>query len=258
MDYTRLHYSRRDGVAVIAYDRQNRRNAWDAAMYRGAVHAINRANADPEIGAIVLTHEGPVFCSGADFRAPPEPVDPATGRSPTVASLCMAREDSWLHLLARSKPTIGAVNGAAIGLGATQLLPLDIRICGSSSTFAFPFLSMGFMPELGCTGLLPKLVGYGRAVDICLTSATLDAAQALRIGLVSRVVSDNLVADAAIECAASIAACPSLQLRMTRDLLRQNADEQDIELILARERAAFDMMFRAARDDPHESGKNRA
>lgn len=247
MDYSTLSYRLRGPVAVITYDRQERRNAWNVPMYREAVHAIERANADDGVGAIVLTHAGPVFCSGADFKAAPEPPDPVTGKSPNVATLSMAEGDSWLHLLARSKPVVGAVNGAAIGLGVTQLLGLDMRICGESSTFAFPFLELGVMPELGCTALLSRLVGYGRALDICLTAATLDAAEAERIGLVSRAVPDDAVLDTAIDCASRIAAHPSLQVRLTRALLRDNAAEPDIDAVLRRERAAFETMFRAAK-----------
>src|SRR5690606_23632514 len=149
--------------------------------------------------AIVITHEGPVYCAGTDFKATPEPPDPKTGRSPNIAMVSMAQDDSWLHLLARSKPSIGAIRGAAIGLGVTQILPFDIRIGGEGSTYAFPFLRLGTMPELGCTALLPRLVGYGRAVQICLTAATLDAKKAESVGLIAEVVPDDKVLERAIE-----------------------------------------------------------
>ncbi|MGE5501158.1 MAG: enoyl-CoA hydratase/isomerase family protein, partial [Ignavibacteriales bacterium] len=84
MTYETLHYEERGSVAVITYDRQERRNAWNVPMYREAVAAIERANAAENIGAIVLTHAGPVFCSGTDFKAAPEPPDSVTGKSPNV------------------------------------------------------------------------------------------------------------------------------------------------------------------------------
>src|SRR3546814_5389698 len=96
------------------------------------------------------------------------------------------QDKGGIHLLVRSKPMVGAVHGAAIGLGVTQLLPMDIRIGGEGSTWSFPFLSLGYMPELGCTALLPRLVGFGRAPDICLTSQKLSAPEAKGSGLTSR------------------------------------------------------------------------
>ncbi|WP_239025758.1 enoyl-CoA hydratase/isomerase family protein [Sphingomonas paeninsulae] len=223
MTYQTLQYEERGQVAVITYDRQERRNAWNAPMYREIVAAIERANANDGVGAIVLTNAGPIFCSGADFRADPEPRDPITGHRPNIATISMAQDTSWLHLIARSKPTIAAIAGAAIGLGATQILPLDIRIAAESSSFSFPFLSLGTLPELGATALLARLVGYGRAVDICLSSAKISAVEAREIGLVTRVVPDNGLLDAALELGKKLAAVPVLQMQLTRALLLGNA-----------------------------------
>lgn len=248
MTYETLHYEERDRVAIITYDRQQRRNAWNVPMYREVVDAIARANACDAIGAIILTHRGPIYCSGTDFKAEPEPKDPITGHRPNIATLSMAQDDSWLHLLARSKPVIGAIAGAAIGLGATQLLPLDIRIGAESSSYAFPFLALGTLPELGCTALLPRLVGYGRAVDICLSSRTLSAREALDIGLITRVVPDAELLDQALALGEKLADVPPLQMRLARDLLRANAGEHDANILLDRETRAFVTMFKAARD----------
>jgi enoyl-CoA hydratase/carnithine racemase len=247
MVYHTLHYEERGRVAVITYDRQERRNAWNVPMYREVVAAIGHANANDAIGAIVLTNAGPVFCSGTDFKADQEPRDPVTGHRPNIATLSMAQDTSWLHLLARSKPTVGAIAGAAIGLGATQILPLDIRIAAESSSYSFPFLSLGTLPELGATALLARLVGYGRAVDICLSSAKLSAAEAREIGLVTRVVPDDALLDAALELGEKLAAVPALQMQLTRGLLLANAGEHDTNIILARETEAFVTMFRSTR-----------
>lgn len=246
MKFETLRYETTGRVAVITYDRQERRNAWSLGMYREAVQAVEAANADDGVGAIVITHEGPTFCAGTDFKDRPEP-DPKTGRAPNVASVSMAQDTSWLHLLARSKPTIGAIRGAAIGLGVTQILPFDIRVGGEGSTYAFPFLRLQVMPELGCTGLLPRLVGYGRAVHICLTAATLDARDAERIGLITAIYPDDAVRTEAIALAEQIASYPRLQTDLTRGLLRDNAGEHDLNGLLRRESEAFIAMFKARR-----------
>jgi 2-(1,2-epoxy-1,2-dihydrophenyl)acetyl-CoA isomerase len=240
-----LHYEERGNVALITYDRQERRNAWNVAMYREVVAAIEQANATEAIGAIVITNAGPVFCAGVDFKAPAEPRDPSTGKVVNVATLSMAQDDSWLHLLARSKPVIAAVRGAAIGLGVTQILAADIRVGSRSSSFSFPFVQLGLMPELGATALLPRLVGYGRAVDLCLTAAKIDADEALRIGLISRVFDDATFVEDVASLAAKVASYPRLQMRLSKDLLHANATVGDTNSFLQRETDAFIAMRRA-------------
>ena len=246
MDYQHIRYEVRGAVAVVTYDKQERRNAWSPPLYRETEHAFGLANADDGVGAIVLTHEGPIFCAGSDFKAGPE-IDAETGEKRNMAQICMMQDTGWIHLVAESKPVIGAVHGAAIGLGVTQLLPLDIRIGGESSTWSFPFLSLGFMPELGCTALLPRLVGYGRALDICLTSQKLAAAEAKAIGLISRVVPDERVLEEALEVGEQLAKVPALQMQLTRKLFRENALERDTNAYLQRETDAFVEMLRAAK-----------
>lgn len=247
MDYTTLQYLVDDQVAVIIYDRQERRNAWSLGMYREVDRAFRAANADEAVRAIVLTHEGPIFCSGTDLKDGAHEKDPVTGIRPNMATESMAPDRSWLHLLAESKPVIAAIRGKAIGAGVTQLLPVDIRIAGESSSFTFPFLELGYMPELGCTGLLARLVGLGRAIDICLSARTIDAREALNIGLVSRVVSDSEVLPQAIALARRIATFPEQQVKLTKSLMYKNFFESDLNALLGRETEAFRTVRRSRR-----------
>jgi 2-(1,2-epoxy-1,2-dihydrophenyl)acetyl-CoA isomerase len=247
MSYENIHYETRGRVALITYDRQARRNAWDLAMYREVTAAVERANADDDIGAFVLTNAGPIFCAGIDAKAPIEPKDPVTGVRPAVATLGMADDTSWLHLLQRSKPSVVAVNGAAIGLGVTHILAADIRMGAQSSVFSFPFLGLSTMPEFGCTALLPRLVGFGRAMDILLTSAKLSAAEARDIGLITRIAPDTTLVDEAVALAETLAGLKPLQTRLTRGMLHDNAVEPDLNRLLTREREAFVTLFRATR-----------
>ena len=246
MDYQYIRYETRGAVAIITYDRQERRNAWSPELYREAEHAILRANADDAVGAIVLTHEGAIFCAGTDFKGEPE-IDPATGKKLNIAQICMMQDKSWIHLLERSKPVVAAVHGTAMGLGITQLLPVDIRIGGESSVWSFPFIALGYMPELGCTALLPRLVGYGRALDLVLTSQKLTAQEAKDIGLITRVVPDSAVLDEALAVAEKLAAAPRLQMQLTRKLFRENALEANVNTYLQNETDAFIEMLRAAK-----------
>jgi enoyl-CoA hydratase/carnithine racemase len=240
-----LRYEERGNVALITYDRQERRNALNVPMYREAVAAVERANASAAVGAIVITNAGPVFSAGTDFKAAPEPRDPVTGRVVNVATLSMAQDESWLHLMARSKPVIAAVQGAAVGLGITHILAADIRVGSRSSSYSFPFVSLGLMPELGATALLPRLVGYGRAVDLCLTAARIDAEEAQRIGLITRIFPDESFVDEAMALAARIAGYPPLQLRLTKEMFDANVTVGDKNAFLKTEVDAFVTMLRA-------------
>ncbi len=251
MSYQHVLYEVRGQVALITYDRVSVRNAWNVPMCREVMAAVARANEDPSIGAIVITAAGSVFCAGVDFKAAPEPPDPATGRRPNLATITMADDESWLHLLARSKPTIMAINGAAIGFGVTHTLAADIRIGSDSSSFSFPFLRLGTMPELGCTALLPRLVGFGRAVDICLTASHLDAREAHRIGLITRMSADAKLVDTALELAEELAGRPALQTRLTKQMLHASVAEGDLNKLLTTERDAFvTLMKRSGRMGP--------
>lgn len=242
-----VRYETRGAVALITYDRRERRNAWSLGMYREAAAAIERANADEAVGAIVVTHDGPVFCSGADLRDAPPPPDPVTGKRTSVAIESMADDTSWLHLLARSKPNIVAVRGKAIGMGATQLLAFDLRVGGEGSTYSFPFVSLKTMPELGASALLPRLVGFGRAMDLCLNARTVDAAEALGMGLITSVFGDDDLVEQAVAMAARIAEFDPMAVRLTKEIFYGNADEADTNALLKRERDVFIAQARARR-----------
>ena len=241
-------YEERGAVALITYNRPETRNAWNAQMIREVMAAVERGNACDTVGAIVITASGPVFCSGVDFKSPPEPKDPETGSRPRVSTIGMAQDTSWLHLLARSKPSIAAINGRAIGLGVTHTLAADIRIGAASSSYSFAFLERGTMPEFGCTALLPRMVGYGRALDICLSAQTLTAREAREIGLITRIAPDGELLEQALALGERLASFPTLAMGLTRRMLQANATESDLNSMLGTEREAFVSYIRATRD----------
>jgi enoyl-CoA hydratase/carnithine racemase len=242
-----LRYEEQGNVAVITYARADCRNAMNTQTYRELVAAVERANSSDAVGAIVLAHDGPVFCAGIDLKAQPEPKDPITGIRPTVATMGMANDTSWIHLMKRSKPTVAAINGAAIGLGATHVLAVDIRIGTRAASFSFPFLTRGSMPEFGFSALLPQIVGFGAAIEMCLTSAKLDADASLTKGLLTRLTDAEDALPEAIELASAIGKHSLLQVSLTRQLIYDNSGETDWNVILTRERDAFIQLFRAQR-----------
>jgi enoyl-CoA hydratase/carnithine racemase len=240
-----VKYESHGKVAVISYNRVARRNAWSVACVEATVAAILRANADPGINAIVLTAEGSTFCAGADLKDEPR-YDPVTGRRLTPATFTMGSgERNWIRLLAQSKPVIAAINGPAVGIGATHVLAADIRIAAESASFSFPFLRLGAMPECGSTALLPRLVGAGRATDILLRNAIVTAQEALQIGLVTAVHPDAALREEALALACRIADLPPLQVRLTRRMLQENADVHSPEDVMRTENDAFVELLQA-------------
>lgn len=246
MAYQYILYEETGAVAVITYNRPDKRNAWNSGIVLEAIEAFKRANANDAIRAIVLTGAGQAYCAGADTKTP-EPKD-ANGRTVHAATYSMGKgEHNWMNLLEKSKPTIIAVNGPAVGIGCTHTLAADIRIAAASATFSFPFVRLGAMPECGSTGLLPRIVGFGRAMDLCLRAATITAEEAQRIGLVSSVHPDAELRDAAITLAQQIAGYPPVQVKLTKGLLYANVEERSSDEILKRENAAFLEMFTTLR-----------
>ena len=244
-----LQYERNGRVAVISYDRPARRNAWSVACVQATIAALQDANADPAVGAIVLTGEGTTFCAGADLKEERQ-YDAETGRRLTPATFTMGQgERNWITLLAQSKPVIVAVNGPAVGIGATHILAADIRIAAESASFSFPFLRLGAMPECGSSALLPRLVGAGRALDLILRSATVSAQEALSIGLVTAVYPDTELRAAALALAEHIASLPALQVRLTRRMFLDNAGVDDADSIMRTENNAFVEMLQALKKD---------
>ena len=236
-------------VQLVAFNRPERRNAWNVSCAREVIAAIRQANADPEIGAILLTGEGSTYSAGADLKGEPE-YDPETGRRLMPISFMMGTGDAnWITLIAQSKPVVAAINGPAIGLGATHPLAADIRVMAEGAHFAFPFLKLGAMPECGSTALLARLVGAGRATDILLRSATVSAQEALDWGLVTHVFADSEFREGAIAIARELAEAPRLQMALTRRMLAANTGSTDADAIMSLESRTFVEMLKAVKKE---------
>jgi enoyl-CoA hydratase/carnithine racemase len=246
-----VRYEQVGSVAVLTHDRHAQRNAWSVDSVRATVAALQRANADPGIGAIVLTAAGNTYCAGADLKAAPQ-YDPPSGRRLTPATFTMGRgEHNWISLLEQSKPVIVAVNGPAVGIGATHILAADVRLAAASASFSFPFLRLGAMPECGSTALLPRLIGHGRAMDIILRSGTVSAEEALRIGLVSAVYPDEDLLPSAMAIAQQVAALPALQVKLTKRMLCRNSGATDPDTVMRHENESFvELLQTLQRDKP--------
>ncbi|RFU20886.1 enoyl-CoA hydratase-related protein [Geodermatophilus marinus] len=211
MTPTQLRYEVADGIATITLSRPESLNAFTPVMAAEFAAAARQADADDDVRVVVVTGAGRAFCAGADlgggggtFRdrgARPDPVPRGTIDGVPrdwggIASLPFA---------ALRKPVIAAVNGPAVGIGATITLPMDVRIAAESARFGFVFARRGIVPEAASTWFLPRVVGISQAVEWVATGRVFDAAEALRGRLVSRVVPDDELLPTALGLAREIA-----------------------------------------------------
>lgn len=229
MSYQTILSENRDDVCLITLNRPERLNAWTYQMAEELADAVMAANADDNIGAIVMTGAGRGFCAGADieavFKAQSEGA--SLGRS--------ARSQDWVGLMRDSKPVVAAVNGAAIGLGTTLILPMDYLVASANAKLSLRFVKMGLVPELASSRFVFARVGFGKANELMLTGRTVDANEALSLGLVDRVVAPEDLVDTAISVARSMGENPQVALRMIKKLATQNAAETDLKLVQQRE-----------------------
>jgi enoyl-CoA hydratase/carnithine racemase len=210
---TEVTYAVADGVATITLNRPERRNAFTATMAAELAGAAAAADADDAVRVVLVTGAGRDFCVGADLSGGR---DTFAGRradhrpGPSGGTIGGAVRDrggiASLAFATLRKPVIAAVNGVAAGIGVTMTLPMDIRIAASSARFGFPFVRRGIAPEAASTWFLPRIVGISTAMEWVATGRIFDAEEALRRGLVSRVVSDGDLLPAAHEIARDIVA----------------------------------------------------
>lgn len=234
MDYKNLLVEQRGSVTILTLNRPERLNAWNGEMQAEMRDAIEKANADPDVAAIVFTGAGRAYCSGADIGGWARAID--SGVAPQGGAT--AGEDNWLAFLRRMpKPTIAAVNGVAVGVGVTHILPMDIRIASENAKFGFAFVKMALVPELASSYFLPQLVGLGRAQEWCLTARMVEADEALRAGLVSEVVAPERLLDRAVELGQMIAQHAPAAIARVKHVLETNATDSDVQAVMKRENA---------------------
>lgn len=246
--YEQITTERQGEVLVITMNRPERLNAWTPTMSREQVLAITAANEDPSVGAIVLTGAGRGFCAGADTEAVFQNrinSDEAGTTSATDPGGMTGGVD-WVQFLRASKPIVAAVNGPAVGIGITMILPCDQIIASSSAKFGSGFIKMGLVPELASSRLYVQRLGWGRASDFVLSGRIINGTEAAQIGLADRVVEPEALLATAVETARSYAANPDRQLRMIKQLLTENSLETDLGLVQRREISMLEQCYVSA------------
>jgi enoyl-CoA hydratase/carnithine racemase len=226
-------------------------NAWTTRMFEELHSAILDAEADHNVGAIILTGAGRAFCAGADIGGlsrvaqGTERVGELARPAPGTEALDPNFQGRFSWMLAVKKPIIGAINGPAVGMGFANSLYCDIRIASEQARMGLIFTRRGLAIEFGSSWMLPRIVGVANAVDLAITGRLIDAQEALRIGLVSRVVAHDELMPAARSLAAEIAAqCSPLGISYAKRFIYEHLFT-DLATALGDEDKSVEVMLRS-------------
>jgi enoyl-CoA hydratase/carnithine racemase len=206
VEYSQIIYDVADQVATITLNRPDQLNAFTGVMMRELVDAFDRSDADDGVRAVVMTGAGRGFCAGADLSAGGETF--AKGGSDIQTKVGVPRDGGGivsLRIYESTKPVIGAINGAAVGVGVTMTLPMDIRLASTAARFGFVFARRGIVPEACSSWFLPRVVGISQATEWVFTGRVFPASEALSAGLVRSVHEPDQLLAAAYELAQEIA-----------------------------------------------------
>ncbi|CUX58347.1 Putative enoyl-CoA hydratase [Agrobacterium fabrum str. J-07] len=228
---------RRDNVLLIALSRPAQLNALNSVLASELVEAVELADSDKSIGAIVITGSERAFAAGADI------VEMASKTSQEMIEADYF--GIWDRFVACRTPKVAAVNGFALGGGCELMMMCDFAIAGTSARFGQPEVKLGVIAGMGGTQRMTKLIGRSMAMDLHLTGRLISADEALRCGLVARVVPDSDVIDIALRAASEIAAFSRPAVRAARQAVRR-AEELSLAEGLIYERTVFHRLFGTA------------
>jgi len=198
--YSTLDWSVEDRILTLTLDRPDQLNAFTVEMADELEHAFNRASLDDDVAAVIVTGSGRAFCAGMDLSVGGNVFGLDESQSPTLADLNERYDDPEIVRGVRDtggrvslaiydcrKPVIAAINGPAVGIGATMTLPMDIRLASTSARIGFVFGKIGIVPEACSTWFLPRIVGMSQALELVYSAEILTGAQAHEVGLVRSV-----------------------------------------------------------------------
>lgn len=250
MAYTQILEELRGNVLLLTLDRPEKLNAWTRTLNRELEQAIRNANENSAVGAIVITGAGRGFCAGADiqesFHAPLQ-----AGEQPALNGGEKPGDSKWVKLMRESKPIVAAINGVAVGIGITMVLPADVIIASDQAKIGLFFVRMGLVPELASSHFLVQRVGFALASEMCLTGKLYTASEIDGTGLVNRVVPHDQLLSEALSVAEEIAANSSPSLLMIKDLLTRNGTCEDLDGVVHREHEALAAAYRTT--EHHEA-----
>ncbi|HEX2795007.1 MAG TPA: crotonase/enoyl-CoA hydratase family protein [Croceicoccus sp.] len=216
-EYETIRYDVDDGILRLVLNRPDRMNAFTVTMCEELQDAYIRASDDDAVRAIVVTGEGKAFCAGMDLGAEGNVFGLDESQRPTLADLATAKVDPAIERGVRDtggkvtlamyecrKPIVGAINGVAVGIGATMTLPMDFRFASTAARFGFVFGRLGIVPEAASTWFLPRIVGIEQALEWFYSAEIFDAQVALDKGLVRRLCAPETLVDEAVAFARTV------------------------------------------------------
>lgn len=216
-----LFEKRADGIGLITLNRPESLNAMGGRLLPMLGEFLGACEHDPEVRCVVLTGNGRGFCAGGDIRgmqtrnSASEPNNPRPPRNVVTQFEELARELRIMHdatalrLHTMAKPTVGLINGVAVGAGLSLALACDVRIVSDQARFGTAFKNVGLSGDFGGTYLLPRIIGMGRARELYLTAEIINAQRALELGIANRVVPHESLLDEGLAFAATIASGPT-------------------------------------------------
>src|SRR5437870_1256497 len=203
MDFQQIRYEVADAILTITLDRPDRLNAWTPTMASELIEAFNRADADDDVRAIVVTGAGRAYCAGADLAGGGETFDWRERQSGDEVPRDNGGQVT-LRIFDSTKPVIAAINGPAVGVGITMTLPMDVRLASERARMGFVFTRRGVVPEACSSWFLPRVVGISTALEWVLSGRVFPAGEAAAAGLVREVVPHEDLLPAARRLAAGI------------------------------------------------------
>ena len=233
----------RENSLIIYLSREERMNAFTLTMQQEIVKVLDDAEENDDIKAIIFTGDGKAYCAGADLSSGGDTFDNRKGREKTNDVVRDSGGLLTLRLFKCKKPLIAAVNGAAVGIGATMLLPMDTRICSDQARFGFVFAKRGIVPEAASSWFLPRLIGINKALELCYTGKVISAEEAKEIKLVSEILNQDKLIERALEIAKEFTAESSqISIALTRQMMwRMLGADDPMEAHKIDSRAVFEL-----------------
>ncbi len=236
MTYNTLRYEVADHILTLTLNRPEQLNSFTVEMANELIDAFKRASDDDEVRAIVVTGAGRAFCAGMDLSAAGNVFGLDENLHPTMEDMHTRLDDPQMIISVRDtggrvtlaiydckKPVIAAINGAAVGIGATMTCAMDIRLASEHARIGFVFNKIGITPEACSTWFLPRIVGMSQALEWCYTGEILKAEDALAGGFVKAVLPADKLLEEAYRIAGRIAAHSPVAIALTRQMMYRNA-----------------------------------
>ena len=236
MNYNTLRYEVAEHILTLTLNRPEQLNSFTVEMANELIDAFNRASDDDEVRAIVVTGEGRAFCAGMDLTSAGNVFGLDESLQPTMEDMEQRLEDPAMIAGVRDtggrvtlaiydckKPVIAAINGAAVGIGATMTCAMDIRLASEHARIGFVFNKIGITPEACSTWFLPRIVGISQALEWCYTGEILKADEALAGGFVKAVLPADKLLEEAYRIAGKIAGHSPVAIALTRQMMYRNA-----------------------------------